>query len=116
MQYNSRCKTYYGWTYEDYNGNIFCSVSLVNKGADHWFFDKIVPDEDGNAMIKNTTGNRVNLRHLDTPLQIYYLDFGTIVWVNESNPINIRDLTETFDAFFKWLDEGREMFEAQCTV
>ncbi len=92
---------------------VSCYVYRYDPGASHWFFDKIVADSAGFAgMIKNSAGERVDMYFLRTPREITFLEEDTLGWF--SNTADIRAITETFDAFFEWLDNGREMFEAHA--
>jgi hypothetical protein len=88
-------------------------VYTSDRAASHWFFDKIVTGDSGFAgMIKNSAGKRMDMYFLRTPREITFLESGTLGWF--SNTDDIREITETFDAFFKWLDDGREMFETHA--
>jgi len=109
----SQCGKYVGSLYETRLGNVSCHVYRYDPGASHWFFDRIVADYDGFAgMIKNSAGKRVDMYFLRTPREITYLKEDTLGWFSDT--ADIRVITETFDAFFKWLDDGREMFEAHA--
>ena len=109
----SKCGKYQGSLYHAKDGYGSCYVSPSDRAASHWFFDKIVADCAGFAgMIKNSAGKRVDMYFLRTPREITFLDSGKFGWFSDTD--DIRDITETFDAFFKWLDDGREMFEAHA--
>ena len=113
LSITSKCGKYVGSLYETTLCDACCHVYRYDPGASHWFFDKIVADYDGFAgMIKNSAGKRVDMYFLRTPREITYLKEDTLGWFSDT--ADIRAITETFDAFFEWLDNGREMFESYC--